>query len=343
MAARPVRRLHAELRRGRGRGDPRLPGAVCRHAGDPGLASAAAAGEGRIADGHPGAPVAAEKADRKPKVAERLARAAAAVVTPMADTTTTSLRRRFQMQAARRRRRRRSRCRRRRRRASPTRMSSRRSTCCRRATSQDTDLSDAQLDRLGALLLETLRTFKVEGTISGRTTGPVVTQFEVVPAPGVKAQRIVALADDLAMAMRAPSIRVAPIPGKGAVGRRGAESQGAHGHAARAARVAGVGGVARHAAAGARPRHRGQADRGRPGQDAAPPDRRRHRHRQVGGDQQPHHQPDLPLHAARTAAPHGRPEDGRALHVQHAATPAAQGGDAQSRCRLRCSSGRCSR
>jgi len=86
------------------------------------------------------------------------------------------------------------------------------------ATAQDTDLSDTQLDRLGALLLETLRTFKVEGTISGRTTGPVVTQFEVVPAPGVKAQRIVALADDLAMAMRAPSIRVAPIPGKGAVG-----------------------------------------------------------------------------------------------------------------------------
>ena len=40
------------------------------------------------------------------------------------------------------------------------------------ATSQDTDLSDAQLDRLGASLLETLRTFKVEGTISGRTTGP---------------------------------------------------------------------------------------------------------------------------------------------------------------------------
>jgi S-DNA-T family DNA segregation ATPase FtsK/SpoIIIE len=86
------------------------------------------------------------------------------------------------------------------------------------AAAQDTDLGDAQLDRLGALLLETLRTFKVEGTIAGRTTGPVVTQFEVVPAPGVKAQRIVALADDLAMAMRAASIRVAPIPGKGAVG-----------------------------------------------------------------------------------------------------------------------------
>ena len=80
------------------------------------------------------------------------------------------------------------------------------------------DAGEAQLDRLGQSLLDTLRTFKVEGKIAGRTTGPVVTQFEVVPGSGVKAGRIVALADDLAMAMRAPSIRVAPIPGKGAVG-----------------------------------------------------------------------------------------------------------------------------
>ncbi len=83
---------------------------------------------------------------------------------------------------------------------------------------QDADAGEAQLDRLGQSLLDTLRTFKVEGSISGRTTGPVVTQFEVVPAPGVKAGRIMALADDLAITMRAPSIRVAPIPGKGAVG-----------------------------------------------------------------------------------------------------------------------------
>ncbi len=53
----------------------------------------------------------------------------------------------------------------------------------------------------------------------GRTTGPVVTQFEVEPASGVKVGRIAALADDLALALRAPSVRiVAPIPGKGAVG-----------------------------------------------------------------------------------------------------------------------------
>jgi DNA segregation ATPase FtsK/SpoIIIE, S-DNA-T family len=84
---------------------------------------------------------------------------------------------------------------------------------------RDVDAGEAQLDRLGQVLLDTLRTFKVEGSIAGRTTGPVVTQFEIVPAPGVKVGRIAALADDLALAMHAPSIRiVAPIPGKGAVG-----------------------------------------------------------------------------------------------------------------------------
>ena len=85
-------------------------------------------------------------------------------------------------------------------------------------SNQNIDAGEEQLDRLGQSLIETLRTFKVEGRISGRTTGPVVTQFEVVPAPGVKAGRIVALSDDLAIAMRVPSVRVAPIPGKGAVG-----------------------------------------------------------------------------------------------------------------------------
>jgi S-DNA-T family DNA segregation ATPase FtsK/SpoIIIE len=83
---------------------------------------------------------------------------------------------------------------------------------------QDAAADAAALDRLGELLLEALRTFKVEGAIAGRTSGPVVTQFEVVPAPGVKVGRIVALSDDLAIKMRTPSVRVAPIPGRGAVG-----------------------------------------------------------------------------------------------------------------------------
>jgi S-DNA-T family DNA segregation ATPase FtsK/SpoIIIE len=84
---------------------------------------------------------------------------------------------------------------------------------------QEYRVSPQALDELGATLVDTLRTFRVEGAISGRTTGPVVTQFEVVPASGVKVGKIAALADDLALALKAPSIRIiAPIPGKGAVG-----------------------------------------------------------------------------------------------------------------------------
>src|SRR5437588_272453 len=72
---------------------------------------------------------------------------------------------------------------------------------------------------MGRKLIETLQTFRVEGSIAGRTVGPVVTQDEVAPGPGVKVGRSAALADDLALAMRAQWLRiVAPIPGKAAVG-----------------------------------------------------------------------------------------------------------------------------
>jgi S-DNA-T family DNA segregation ATPase FtsK/SpoIIIE len=78
---------------------------------------------------------------------------------------------------------------------------------------------EVEIEHMGQVLMDTLQTFRVEGKIVGRTTGPVVTQYEVAPAPGVKVSRFAALADDLALAMRAQSIRiVAPIPGKAAVG-----------------------------------------------------------------------------------------------------------------------------
>jgi S-DNA-T family DNA segregation ATPase FtsK/SpoIIIE len=84
---------------------------------------------------------------------------------------------------------------------------------------RNADVGKRELDAMGAKLMESLRTFKVDGDLVGRTTGPVVTQFEVAPAAGVKVRQIATLANDLALAMRAPSIRiVAPIPGKGAVG-----------------------------------------------------------------------------------------------------------------------------
>ncbi|MDQ6888241.1 MAG: DNA translocase FtsK [Gemmatimonadota bacterium] len=84
---------------------------------------------------------------------------------------------------------------------------------------RNVELDRRELDAMGLKLKEALRTFRVEAEIVGRTTGPVVTQFEVEPAAGVKVRQIANLANDLALAMRAQSIRiVAPIPGRGAVG-----------------------------------------------------------------------------------------------------------------------------
>jgi DNA segregation ATPase FtsK/SpoIIIE, S-DNA-T family len=84
---------------------------------------------------------------------------------------------------------------------------------------RNVDLGKRELDAMGLKLMDALRTFRVEGDLVGRTTGPVVTQFEVAPAAGVKVRQIANLSNDLALAMRAQSIRiVAPIPGKGAVG-----------------------------------------------------------------------------------------------------------------------------
>src|SRR5213078_272575 len=81
------------------------------------------------------------------------------------------------------------------------------------------DTGKAELDAMGIKLMEALRTFRVEGLLVGRTTGPAVTQFEIEPGPGVKVKQFANLSNDLALAMRAPSIRiVAPIPGRGAVG-----------------------------------------------------------------------------------------------------------------------------
>lgn len=70
-----------------------------------------------------------------------------------------------------------------------------------------------------ARLEEALTHFGVKATVKEVHPGPVITRFELEPAPGVKVQQIAGLSDDLALALRAKRIRiVAPIPGKGAVG-----------------------------------------------------------------------------------------------------------------------------
>ncbi len=69
------------------------------------------------------------------------------------------------------------------------------------------------------ILEETLEDFGVSVKVTDIERGPVITRYELEPAPGVKVNRIVALSDDIALTMKAQSVRViAPIPGKGRVG-----------------------------------------------------------------------------------------------------------------------------
>lgn len=65
---------------------------------------------------------------------------------------------------------------------------------------------------------QTLADFSVKATMVNVTRGPSVTRFELVPAPGVKVSKIQNLADDLALKLAVPSIRIEPVPGKAAIG-----------------------------------------------------------------------------------------------------------------------------
>jgi S-DNA-T family DNA segregation ATPase FtsK/SpoIIIE len=78
---------------------------------------------------------------------------------------------------------------------------------------------ESELVEGAKMLEETLADFSVAVRVADIERGPVITRYELEPAPGVKVQRITALSDDIALAMRAPSVRiVAPIPGKNRVG-----------------------------------------------------------------------------------------------------------------------------
>lgn len=81
------------------------------------------------------------------------------------------------------------------------------------------EISDEELQANANLLEAKLADFGIEVTVAEIHPGPVITRYELELAPGIKVSRITALADDLAMAMRAQRIRiVAPIPGKSTIG-----------------------------------------------------------------------------------------------------------------------------
>ena len=80
-------------------------------------------------------------------------------------------------------------------------------------------VDESEIDAKVALLLNKLRNFKIEGDVVRTYTGPVVTTFEFKPLAHIKVSKILNLADDLAMALKASTIRIqAPVPGKDVVG-----------------------------------------------------------------------------------------------------------------------------
>jgi len=75
------------------------------------------------------------------------------------------------------------------------------------------------LRNTSVLLENALQTHGIEARVTDVTRGPTITRFELDPAPGIKVSRFLALADDLALALKALGVRVeAPIPGKGRIG-----------------------------------------------------------------------------------------------------------------------------
>jgi len=79
-------------------------------------------------------------------------------------------------------------------------------------------LDKLALERNARLLENVLDDFNVKGEITAVRTGPVVTMYELEPAPGIKASRVIGLAEDIARNMSAISARVSPIPGRTVMG-----------------------------------------------------------------------------------------------------------------------------
>jgi S-DNA-T family DNA segregation ATPase FtsK/SpoIIIE len=87
------------------------------------------------------------------------------------------------------------------------------------AVPQGKGMSSDEIAQTAEVLQNALEEFGVEAKVTGVQQGPVVTCYEILPASGVRVERIKALSDNLALKMHAESIRIqAPIPGKGVCG-----------------------------------------------------------------------------------------------------------------------------
>jgi S-DNA-T family DNA segregation ATPase FtsK/SpoIIIE len=87
-----------------------------------------------------------------------------------------------------------------------------------KAVARDASLSADALEQNARLLEGVLEDFGVKGEIIHVRPGPVVTLYELEPAPGIKSSRVIGLADDIARSMSAIAARVAVVPGRNAIG-----------------------------------------------------------------------------------------------------------------------------
>ncbi|QIJ74770.1 cell division protein FtsK [Methylobacterium sp. NI91] len=87
-----------------------------------------------------------------------------------------------------------------------------------REAAPGSEVSAEALEQNATMLEATLQDFGVRGDILAVRPGPVVTLYELEPAPGTKSSRVIALADDIARSMSAVSARVAVVPGRNAIG-----------------------------------------------------------------------------------------------------------------------------
>ena len=178
------------------------------------------------------------------------------------------------------------------------------------------------------ILRRKLQDFEVDGRIVQVSPGPIITSYEFEPAAGVKVSQVVNLSDDLALALKAASVRiVGPIPGRGTVAievpndaqstvylreifvsAEFAESKG---------KLPLALGKDVQRPAGGRRSHR----------HAAPAHRRRHRQRQVGRPQRHDLLDPLQGHAGRRALPDDRSQASGAVRLRGHPAPAGAGGD----------------
>ena len=193
---------------------------------------------------------------------------------------------------------RRARARRARPRAAAAATSCPRSICWRRQrASERTTLPNDVIEDNATALESVLGDFGVRGEIINARPGPVVTLYELEPAPGIKSSRVIGLADDIARSMSAVSARVAVVSGRNAIGIELPNPTREKVYLRELLDRRRLQRARRQAAALPRQDHRRRTRHRRSRPHAASADRRHHRLRQVGRHQ--HHDPVAALPAAR--------------------------------------------